>query len=72
MIAAAVLLHAGIGVIMGLTTFSLLMLCLLLAFIPGEAVRRAIRLSVDWLRGEDLKARSQGASAAGELTLQHQ
>jgi hypothetical protein len=72
MICGAVLLHAGIGVIMGLTTFSLCMLCLLLAFVPGEAVRRALRLSVDWLRGEDLKAGSRTVPTSGELSLQHQ
>jgi hypothetical protein len=70
LIGAAVLLHTGIGVIMGLTTFSLLMLCLLLAFIPGEAVRRALQLSVDWLRGQDLKTGAATVPASGELTLQ--
>jgi hypothetical protein len=72
MIGAAVMLHTGIGVVMGLTTFGLMMLCLLLAFVPGEAVRRALRLSVDWLRGEDLKAGAKKMPASGELTLQHQ
>src|SRR5256885_2078761 len=37
MICCSVLMHTGIGVIMGLTTFSLMMLCLLLAFLPATA-----------------------------------
>jgi hypothetical protein len=70
-VGGAVLLHTGIGVIMGLTTFSLLMLCLLLAFIPGEAVRRGLQASLDWLRGQDLKAGKLPAPAPEELSLQH-
>lgn len=35
MICGSAMLHTGIGVIMGLTTFSLFMLCLLLAFVPA-------------------------------------
>jgi hypothetical protein len=69
MLCGAVMLHSGIAVIMGLGTFSLMMLCLLLAFVPGEAVRRAMRLAVDWLRGKDLHARPNMAPA-GELALQ--
>jgi hypothetical protein len=68
MVAGAVLLHTGIGVIMGLGTFSLCMLCLLLAFVPGEAIRRALRLSVDWLRGKDVV--TQPAAAPAALALQ--
>ena len=30
------MMHTGIGVIMGLTTFSLMMLCLVLAFVPAS------------------------------------
>ena len=71
MVGAAVLLHTGIGVIMGLTTFGLLMLCLLLAFIPGEAVRRGLQISLDWLRGQDLKAGALPVPASEELSLQH-
>ena len=39
MITGSVLLHTGIGLFMGLVTFSLLMLCLVLAFVPPEAAR---------------------------------
>ncbi len=69
MLCGAVMLHTGIAVIMGLGTFSLMMLCLLLAFVPGEAIRRAMRLSVDWLRGKDLHAGPFMAPAA-EMALQ--
>ena len=68
MLCGAVMLHTGIAVIMGLGTFSLMMLCLLLCFVPGEAVRRAMRLSVDWLRGKDLRA-EPAMAPAGELAL---
>lgn len=52
MILAAVGLHLGIAIFMGLVTFSLMMMTLLLAFVPPEAVYRMLR----WLgRGaEDL------------------
>jgi len=69
MMCGAVMLHTGIAVIMGLGTFSLMMLCLLLAFVPGEAIRRAMRLSVDWLRGKDLHADPFMAPAT-EMALQ--
>lgn len=39
MIAFSTLLHLGIGLFMGLVTFSLFMLCLLSSFLPPEAVR---------------------------------
>jgi hypothetical protein len=39
MLCCSVLLHTGIGLFMGLVTFSLMMLCLVLAFVPPEAAR---------------------------------
>lgn len=39
MIAGATLLHFGIGLFMGLVTFSLFMLCLVSSFLPPESVR---------------------------------
>jgi hypothetical protein len=36
MICLSVAMHTGIGIIMGLTTFSLMMLCLVLAFVPAS------------------------------------
>jgi hypothetical protein len=38
MIIGAVLLHTGIALTMGLTTFGLFMLCMILAFVPPETV----------------------------------
>jgi hypothetical protein len=37
------LLHAGIGILMGLNLFELLMMTMLLAFIPGQVVRERLR-----------------------------
>jgi hypothetical protein len=44
MIGGAVLLHAGIGVVMGLTSFQLMMMILLLSFFPAVTVRRFVRI----------------------------
>ncbi|HKB42019.1 MAG TPA: HTTM domain-containing protein [Gemmataceae bacterium] len=38
----AVMLHTGIGLIMGLTTFSMTMMCLMLCFLPPETFHRAL------------------------------
>jgi hypothetical protein len=42
MIAGAVMLHAGIAMTMGLTTFGLFMLTMLLSFVPPAAVQRLL------------------------------
>ena len=42
------LLHLGIGLVMGLTVFSLLMLVMVLAFVPPDVMR----VFVDELRGK--------------------
>jgi hypothetical protein len=39
MLSCSVLLHTGIGLCMGLVTFSLAMLCLVMAFVPPETTR---------------------------------
>jgi hypothetical protein len=39
MVLSAVLMHVGIALCMGLVTFSLMMLTLVLAFVPSSAVR---------------------------------
>jgi hypothetical protein len=41
-ICGAVMLHTGIAVTMGLTTFGMLMLCMLFAFLPVEAVEGVV------------------------------
>jgi hypothetical protein len=59
MICCSVLMHTGIGLIMGLTTFSLMMLCLVLAFVPAsthhafvEVMRQQGMTFKQWLRGK--------------------
>jgi hypothetical protein len=42
MICCSVFLHTGIGLFMGLVTFSLMMLVMLLAFVPPEVMRRIV------------------------------
>jgi hypothetical protein len=42
MIIGAVMLHAGISMTMGLTTFSLMMIAMLLSFVPAPAVKRLL------------------------------
>ncbi len=70
MICLSVLLHTGIGLIMGLSTFSLCMMCLLLAFVPAETMRRFLAAMrgaavgvLGWLRGEPRPARKEPAMA---------
>jgi len=41
-VAGAVLLHTGIGILMGLVTFSLMMLTLVASFIPSSTVERVL------------------------------
>jgi len=43
MVSGAVLLHTGIGLLMGLTTFSLMMLVLVASFIPSEVVEGVMK-----------------------------
>jgi hypothetical protein len=42
MICSAVVLHTGIGLTMGLVTFSLMMICICFSFVPPEAVHYLI------------------------------
>ena len=42
MIIGGVMLHTGIALSMGLTTFGILMLCMLLSFVPVETVERLL------------------------------
>jgi hypothetical protein len=42
MVCCSVLLHTNIGLTMGLTTFSLMMLAMVLAFVPPEVTRRIV------------------------------
>jgi hypothetical protein len=49
MITVAVFLHTGIAMVMGLRTFSLLMLTMLIAFVPQETVDRIRSRLSDWI-----------------------
>ncbi len=49
MVSAAVLFHTMIALLMGLVTFSLIMLTLVLAFVPPEAVRQGLHDFSDFL-----------------------
>src|SRR5262249_50246146 len=51
MLMAAILLHTGIAVFMGLTVFGLFMLVLLMAFIPPETIKRWLELGERKVQG---------------------
>jgi hypothetical protein len=56
MVSGSVLLHTGIGALMGLVTFSLCMLCMVICFVPPEAVRELLhRLATAWQRSGEVE-----------------
>lgn len=69
MICGSVALHLGIGLFMGLTTFSLMMMIFVCSFVPPETVRRVI----DGLLGRVAPLLRGGAKASsgkkGELVM---
>lgn len=60
MISCSVLMHTGIGLIMGLSTFSLFMLCLVLAFVPASTHHTFVNLMQK--KWERLRASFRGNS----------
>lgn len=64
------LLHAGIAIFMGLTIFSLLMMIMLLAYLPGVAIRGRLfgssgeKLAVSFNPGDDLQASAASRAVA--------
>jgi len=56
MVSCSVLLHLGIGLVMGLSVFSLLMLVMVLAFVPPEVMRVFV---------DELRAKGRGWFKAG-------
>ena len=50
MVCGSILFHTLIALLMGLVTFSLMMLALLLAFVPPEAVRQTVESYVEQVR----------------------
>jgi hypothetical protein len=68
MVAGAVLLHTGIGLVMGLVTFSLFMMILLYSFVPPEATRQlvaALGAQARWLFAPRPERAPERAVAAG-------
>ncbi len=53
MICGSVMLHTGIGLIMGLSTFSLFMMCLLLSFVPARTHHAFVEMIC--AKGHDLR-----------------
>jgi hypothetical protein len=55
MVCGSVMLHTGIGLCMGLVTFSLFMLCMVIAFFPPEAIREMLgRITAAWRRSGEI------------------
>ena len=71
MLSGSILLHTMIGLFMGLVTFSLMMLALVLAFVPPEVVRQGLLTLGEQLRRAVLVARSGGGEEtdAGAVAL---
>jgi hypothetical protein len=72
-----ILLHAGIGILMGLNLFELLMMTMLLAYIPGQVVRARLRgglglakLALGFNPADDKQARAAAAVAAMDADAQ--
>jgi hypothetical protein len=67
MVSGSVLLHIGIAIGMGLTTFSLMMMIMVSSFIPPEVIRGAVtRLQAQWQEWRAGRA-ARAAGSAGEL-----
>jgi hypothetical protein len=67
MVCGSVLLHTGIALLMGLVTFSLMMLVLVLAFVPPEAVGQELESWIVWLR--QLWAKRAAGEAGPQVAL---
>jgi hypothetical protein len=60
-VSGSILLHTMIALLMGLVTFSLVMLALVLAFVPPDAVRQGLQTFAAQLRQLGLRWRRSGA-----------
>jgi hypothetical protein len=69
MVCAAAMLHTGIGLSMGLVTFSLMMLIMLLSFVPPEVIRALVDSGAEALGGLLSRKKPEPARQAGELVL---
>jgi hypothetical protein len=68
MICGSVMLHTGIAFFMGLTTFSVIMVCMVASFIPPEVIRDFVSRASERLTGMFTRARAS-AEPAGKLVL---
>jgi hypothetical protein len=67
MVCGAVLFHTAIALLMGLVTFSLMMLVLVLAFVPPEAVRQMLE---SWLlQARQLLHKQAGGQEGAQMAL---
>jgi hypothetical protein len=69
MVGGAVLLHTGIGLFMGLVTFSMFMICLAASFIPPQAVRHLMGEMRDYLQSFANKGSSAEPAKPAKLAL---
>jgi len=69
MICASVMLHLGIGLFMGLTTFSLMMMIFVCAFVPPETVDQAVTWVRERLAAMLTSRRPKAPERAGELVM---
>src|SRR5262249_11671864 len=68
-VCGSVLLHAGIGLFMGLVTFSLIMLVFVCCFIPQEVVKQAIANLTEHAGKLATTPPRPAADAPGELVM---
>jgi hypothetical protein len=68
MICGSVMLHTGIALIMGLTTFSVIMVCMVSSFIPPEVIRDLVTRVTDRL-AQVFTGQAAPAEPAGKLVL---
>ena len=50
MVSCSVLMHLGIGLVMGLVVFSLFMLTMVMAFVPPDQIRLYLDQIGEWFR----------------------
>ncbi|MFN4261660.1 MAG: hypothetical protein ACK4RK_20450 [Gemmataceae bacterium] len=71
MVGCAVLLHTGIGALMGLKTFSLFMITMVFSFVPGESVRRILSGIGDRLPTREYRFEGKDRHALRKAALVH-
>lgn len=69
MVSCSVLLHAGIGVIMGLVTFSMMMMIMVLSFIPATTIRMLLDHAQEMFKSVLLRKSNASPEKVGTLIL---